>query len=92
MKGWYLLYCKRGEQARAKSHLENQGVECFYPQMEVEKILRGKRKKYKSPFSRLIFSCVLIISKDQRLRRSVQHVALSILFVLALNLKNYRKH
>ncbi|MCG6322281.1 transcription/translation regulatory transformer protein RfaH, partial [Vibrio alginolyticus] len=29
MKKWYLLYCKRGEQIRAKQHLENQGVECF---------------------------------------------------------------
>ncbi|EKO3558313.1 transcription/translation regulatory transformer protein RfaH [Vibrio metschnikovii] len=58
MKGWYLLYCKRGEQARAKSHLENQGVECFYPQMEVEKILRGKRKKVQEPvFPSYIFVC-----------------------------------
>ncbi len=49
MKTWYLLYCKRGEQERAKSHLENQEVECFYPKFEVEKILRGKRKKVQEP-------------------------------------------
>ncbi|MCG3726434.1 transcription/translation regulatory transformer protein RfaH [Vibrio cincinnatiensis] len=49
MKCWYLVYCKRGEQARAKGHLENQGVECFYPQIEVEKIIRGKRKTITEP-------------------------------------------
>lgn len=49
MKRWYLLYCKRGEQLRAKAHLENQGVECFYPEIEVEKILRGKRQMVREP-------------------------------------------
>ncbi len=49
MKRWYLLYCKRGEQLRAKMHLENQGVECFYPEIEVEKIRRGKRQTVKEP-------------------------------------------
>jgi transcriptional antiterminator RfaH len=49
MKRWYLLYCKRGDQRRAKAHLENQGVECFYPEIEVERILRGKRQVVKEP-------------------------------------------
>ncbi|MGR5194723.1 transcription/translation regulatory transformer protein RfaH [Vibrio sp. WZ-1] len=49
MKRWYLIYCKRGEQARAKLHLENQAVECFYPTVEVEKILRGKRQIVNEP-------------------------------------------
>lgn len=49
MKRWYLLYCRRGEQLRAKMHLENQGVECFYPEIEVEKIRRGKRQTVKEP-------------------------------------------
>lgn len=49
MKRWYLLYCKRGEQQRAKMHLENQSVECFYPEVCVEKILRGKRQIVKEP-------------------------------------------
>ncbi|USD64565.1 transcription/translation regulatory transformer protein RfaH [Vibrio sp. SCSIO 43136] len=49
MKSWYLLYCKRGEQARAKAHLENQGVECFYPEIEVEKILRKKKQLVREP-------------------------------------------
>ena len=42
MKRWYLLSCKRGEQSKAKTHLENQGVECFYPMLEVKKQRRGK--------------------------------------------------
>ncbi|MFB9143117.1 transcription/translation regulatory transformer protein RfaH [Vibrio artabrorum] len=45
MKRWYLLYCKRGEQKRAQLHLENQGVECFYPKITVEKTVRGKKKQ-----------------------------------------------
>ncbi len=49
MKRWYLVYCKRGEQARAKMHLENQNVECFYPQIEVEKVLRKKKQVVKEP-------------------------------------------
>ncbi len=49
MKRWYLLYCKRGEQLRAKLHLENQGVECYYPEVTVEKIVRGKRQSVKEP-------------------------------------------
>lgn len=49
MKRWYLLYCKRGDQKRAQMHLENQGVECFYPVVEVEKIVRGKRQMVQEP-------------------------------------------
>lgn len=45
MESWYLLYCKRGEQQRAKMHLENQSIGCYYPEVEVEKIVRGKRKR-----------------------------------------------
>ncbi len=60
MKRWYLLYCKRGEQVRAKLHLENQGVECFYPTVEVEKILRGKRQKVEEP----LFPCYVFARFD----------------------------
>jgi transcriptional antiterminator RfaH len=49
MKRWYLLYCKRGDQQRAKLHLENQGVECYYPELDVEKIVRGKKKIVREP-------------------------------------------
>ncbi|ABU70308.1 transcription/translation regulatory transformer protein RfaH [Vibrio campbellii] len=60
MKRWYLLYCKRGEQVRAKQHLENQGVECFYPTVEVEKILHGKRQKVEEP----LFPCYVFARFD----------------------------
>ena len=43
MKDWYLLYCKRSEQERAVINLDRQDVECYYPQVTVEKIVRGKR-------------------------------------------------
>ncbi|WP_428772073.1 transcription/translation regulatory transformer protein RfaH [Vibrio sp.] len=49
MKQWYLLYCKRGDQRRAKLHLENQGVECYYPQVKLEKLVRGKRQAVTEP-------------------------------------------
>ncbi|MGF1722741.1 transcription/translation regulatory transformer protein RfaH [Vibrio kyushuensis] len=49
MKRWYLLYCKRGDQKRAKLHLENQAVEVFYPEVELEKITRGKKTIKKEP-------------------------------------------
>lgn len=59
MKSWYLLYCKRGEQKRAKLHLENQSIECFYPEIEVEKILRGKRQLVLEPlFPSYMFICL----------------------------------
>ncbi|MGV3002444.1 transcription/translation regulatory transformer protein RfaH [Vibrio sp. E150_018] len=62
MKSWYLLYCKRGEQKRAKMHLENQGVECYYPEIEIEKILRGKRKQVMEP---LFPSYIFIALEDE---------------------------
>ncbi|KHT46307.1 transcription/translation regulatory transformer protein RfaH [Vibrio sinaloensis] len=57
MKQWYLLYCKRSEQQRAKMHLENQGVECYYPEIQIEKMVRGKRQVKKEPlFPSYIFA------------------------------------
>ncbi|GAB7220689.1 transcription/translation regulatory transformer protein RfaH [Vibrio comitans] len=49
MKRWYLLYCKRGDQERAQMHLENQGVEVYYPKIAIEKMVRGKRQKHSEP-------------------------------------------
>lgn len=49
MKDWYLLYCKRSEQERAVINLDRQGVECYYPQVTVEKIVRGKRTQVFEP-------------------------------------------
>lgn len=49
MKDWYLLYCKRSEQERAVINLDRQGVECYYPQVTVQKIVRGKRVEVSEP-------------------------------------------
>ncbi len=56
MSQWYLIQAKPKQEARAKEHLENQGVECFYPTIEIEKIVRGKRQKRLEPlFHNYIF-------------------------------------
>ncbi|HIF9141299.1 TPA: transcription/translation regulatory transformer protein RfaH [Photobacterium damselae] len=49
MKGWYLLYCKRSEQERAVINLDRQGVECYYPQVHINKIVRGKKQEVLEP-------------------------------------------
>ncbi|MEF1221101.1 transcription/translation regulatory transformer protein RfaH, partial [Photobacterium damselae] len=49
MKGWYLLYCKRSEQERAVINLGRQGVECYYPQVRIDKIVRGKKQEVLEP-------------------------------------------
>lgn len=49
MKQWYLIYCKQGQVIRAKENLETQGVDCFTPMVEIEKIVRGQRKVVNEP-------------------------------------------
>lgn len=44
MSSWYLIYCKRGQLARAQQHLEQQRVATFCPMLELEKIAKGKRQ------------------------------------------------
>ncbi|WP_325892018.1 transcription/translation regulatory transformer protein RfaH [Grimontia sp. NTOU-MAR1] len=57
MNPWYLLYCKRSEQQRAEQHLKRQGVDCYYPQVTVEKIRRGKRSSELEPlFPNYVFA------------------------------------
>ena len=38
---WYVLQHKPAQGDRAVLHLQNQGVACFYPKIEVEKIKGG---------------------------------------------------
>lgn len=61
MKSWYLLYCKRGEQQRAKLHLENQNLTCYYPEVEIEKVVRGLRKTLNEP----LFPSYVFIQFDE---------------------------
>ncbi|MEG0008864.1 transcription/translation regulatory transformer protein RfaH [Aeromonas lusitana] len=49
MKKWYLAYCKPKEEARARAHLQAQGIESYYPMVEVEKLRRGKRVPVREP-------------------------------------------
>ncbi|NVK20934.1 MAG: transcription/translation regulatory transformer protein RfaH [Kangiellaceae bacterium] len=42
---WYLVHCKAKQELRAQEHLANQGVESYLPTIELEKIIRGKRKQ-----------------------------------------------
>ena len=49
MKKWYLAYCKPKEEARARAHLAAQGVESYYPMVEIEKLRRGKRVPQREP-------------------------------------------
>lgn len=41
---WYLLQTKARDELRAKENLENQSITTFCPQIDLEKIVRGKRK------------------------------------------------
>lgn len=49
MESWYLLYCKRGQQLRAKEHLERQAVHCLNPMVALEKTVRGKATQVSEP-------------------------------------------
>lgn len=49
MKNWHLLYCKRGQIARAIEHLERQQVICFTPMVTIEKLIRNKRTLVTEP-------------------------------------------
>ncbi len=61
MNPWYLLYCKRSEQERATINLNRQGVDCYYPKVQVEKMKRGKRVMVEEP----LFPCYMFVSFDK---------------------------
>lgn len=60
MKAWYLLYCKRNEQNRAFQHLTNQNLECFYPTIKVEKVVRSKLQNIEEP----VFPSYMFVNFD----------------------------
>lgn len=43
MDKWYLAHCRPREEERAQQNLNNQGIDAYYPHVEVEKLVRGKR-------------------------------------------------
>ena len=46
---WYVLKSKPKQELRAVQNLQNQGFEAYCPQLTVEKIRRGTRKKVVEP-------------------------------------------
>ena len=49
---WYAVQHKPAQAERALANLENQGIECFFPEIDVETIQRGKRQMRREPLFR----------------------------------------
>ena len=60
MKAWYLAYCRPKEEERASQHLRNQEIDSYYPMVEVERMVRGRRTKRMEP----LFPCYLFVHVD----------------------------
>ena len=58
---WYALQYKPAQGDRALTHLQNQGIACFYPKIKVEKIKAGKRTKKLEP----LFPGYLFVNLEQ---------------------------
>jgi len=58
---WYALQHKPAQGDRALTHLQNQGIACFYPKIKVEKIKAGKRTKKLEP----LFPGYLFVNLEQ---------------------------
>ena len=43
MDSWYLLFCKSRQEARAQANLQNQGIEAFFPQLQKQQLIKGRR-------------------------------------------------
>ena len=41
--GWYAVYTKPREEARALDNLDNQGYTCFLPTLHIERLQKGRR-------------------------------------------------
>lgn len=60
MNSWYLAYCRPREEGRAYQHLKNQGVESYYPMVEVTRLVKGKRTARMEP----MFPSYLFVNVD----------------------------
>ena len=43
MDSWYLLFCKSRQESRAQINLQNQGIEAFFPQLQKQQLIKGRR-------------------------------------------------
>lgn len=59
---WYALQHKPAQGDRALQHLQNQGISCFYPKIQVEKIVGAKRTKKLEP----LFPGYLFVNLEQK--------------------------
>jgi len=56
MQNWYLIHTKIRQERSAFENLERQGFECYLPQINVEKLLRGSLQVVRAPlFPRYLF-------------------------------------
>lgn len=56
MSNWYLIHTKIRQESIALENLERQGFECYLPQINVEKLLRGTLQVVRAPlFPRYLF-------------------------------------
>lgn len=46
---WYVIQCRANQNFRAQENLENQGFTCFQPQLWVEKLRAGRRRRCHEP-------------------------------------------
>ena len=59
MESWYLVVCKPKQEERAKTNLQNQGIEAFYPQLTTERLVKGRRTvKQTALFPNYLFVCL----------------------------------
>lgn len=59
MECWYLVVCKPKQEERAKTNLQNQGIEAFYPQLTTERLVKGRRTvKHTALFPNYLFVCL----------------------------------
>ena len=59
MESWYLVVCKPKQEERAKTNLQNQGVEAFYPKLTTERLVKGRRTvKQTALFPNYLFVCL----------------------------------
>ncbi|KAA1152434.1 transcription/translation regulatory transformer protein RfaH [Pseudoalteromonas sp. FUC4] len=59
MESWYLVVCKPKQEERAKTNLQNQGIEAFYPKLTTERLVKGRRTvKQTALFPNYLFACL----------------------------------
>ena len=59
MESWYLVVCKPKQEERAKTNLQNQGIEAFYPKLTTERLVKGRRTvKQTALFPNYLFVCL----------------------------------